>query len=131
MHPSPLRKRSDAGASHLVGGAVVNVCLLAVLVGFAWLKEQPLFWRNAGNWPIWLRELVGSSFYPLFLLEFLLLTAFTGASIRCLRSGCSGGGFLAVALPLVWGLFFVVILLLVANNLDNLLAGRPLHWHPE
>ena len=90
-----------------------------------------MFWTNAGNWPIWLRELVGASFYPLLLLELLLLMAFSGVCVRLLASRCPTGMTVVAVLPLLWTLFLLIVVILGANNLDNLIAGQPLHWHRE
>ena len=39
------------------------------LVVMAWLREDPMFWRNAGGYPVWLRETVHAAFVPLFLVQ--------------------------------------------------------------
>jgi hypothetical protein len=50
----------------------VSLALFALLGGvpmliwFSWLRETPLFWRNDGGYPVWLRALVLHGFYPLF-----------------------------------------------------------------
>lgn len=90
-----------------------------------------MFWTNAGNWPIWLRELIGASFYPLLLLEFLLLMAFSGVWVRVLSSGSPAGKTAVAVLPLLWALFLLIVVIMGANNLDNLIAGQPFHWHRE
>jgi hypothetical protein len=106
--------------------AALNFFVLFLLAVFAVMREQPLFWRNAGGWPIWLRDLVAVSFYPLLGLELLLLLLFSSACLRDRRTTQSSAIF---TLPLLWGLLFLVLAVLAANNLDNLLSGRPLHWH--
>ena len=126
-----LQKRSSVRADHLVVGAVVNFFLLAVLIILALIREQPLFWRNAGGWPIWLRDLVGGSFYPLFMLEFLLLIVFSVACAPYMSPRYCNASSAAIALALLWGLFLLVIGILAANNLENLFTGRPVHWHAD
>lgn len=115
----------------LAAGAAVNFFSLIALIAFSYLREEPLFWTNEGGWSSGLRELVRTAYYPLLALEFLLLAAFSGASIRFLSSRRASASLAVILLPLLWGLYFLVIANSVANNLDNLLNGRPLHWHPD
>ena len=61
------------------GLVAAALCLLAL---FAVLREQPLSWRNAGGWPVWLRDFVAVSFYPLLGLEVLLLLLFSSACLH-------------------------------------------------
>jgi len=125
-------------ASHGAGWALSLVwlglsgCLTvvsSVLAAFAWWRENPDFWRNAGGYPLWQRDLVKLTFYP------LLLGAGFG-SLFLLKSLFSGWPGSARA----WGLHLTLILLSVllqlaamgmawANNFENLLASRPLHSH--
>jgi hypothetical protein len=126
-----LQRRSRADGAHLIAGAFVNVFFLVTLVFFTYLREQPLFWTNAGNWPVWLRELVGASFYPLLLLELCLLTIFSVACIRRLSFGHRTTTVVVASLPFLWMLLMLVLLLVGANNVENLMAGQPLHWHPQ
>lgn len=124
------RGRISHNPSPLVATAFVNLVLLSILGVFSWLRDQPLFWRNVGGWPIWLRDLVGGVFYPLFFLELGFLFALTAAVVRCLNLRCSFRGPAIVSLALLWGLWLVMVMVVLANNLDNLFSGRPLHWHP-
>lgn len=105
--------------------------MLAVLILFVFLKEGPLFWTNAGGWAVGLRELVGAFFYPLLLLELFVLVIFSGAYLRFLATRGATSVSAVVVLPLLWALFLLVIVILGANNLENLIGGRPLHWHPR
>jgi len=80
---------------------------------------------------VWLRELVLIFFYPLAGVEFFLLLALTwtgckcaGTSRRYLMTGVAG-------LILSWGLFLMVMIILVTNNLINFWENRPLHWHGQ
>jgi hypothetical protein len=112
-------------------GAMANFFFLVVLIPSACLREQSSFWRNAGGWPMWLREFVGLSFFPLLVLEFLLLVAFSAACVRFLAKRCTAGSSAVVVLPVLWALFLLVITILAANNLENLMTGRSLHWHAD
>jgi len=66
--------------AYSLGGWLIGTLLtgfgLSVMVG-AWLKETPLFWRNAGSYPVELREWLLMGFYPALCL-YLLLLAGTG-----------------------------------------------------
>jgi hypothetical protein len=128
---TPVQRQSRADGRHLAAGAFVNLCCLLALVFFAWLREQPLFWTNAGNWPIWLRELVGASFVPLLLFEFVLLVTFSLASLRNRDTGCPRTIAVALVVPILWALFILVLVICGANNVHNLMEGQPLHWHPR
>ncbi|WP_295388472.1 hypothetical protein [uncultured Thiodictyon sp.] len=100
-------------------------------MAFSYLREEPTFWTNAGDWPTGLRELVQDTYYPFIVLEFLLLAAFSGVSIQRLSTRSRSASLAVILLPLLWGLFFLLIANSVANNLENLLTGRPLHWHRD
>lgn len=125
-----MAARPSAEPFPWLAGTILNLVLLVVLAVGAWLKEDPLFWRNTGGSPIGLRELVGSAFYPLLFLESGLLILFSWAAVRCVSLRCPHQGPAVTGTALFWGLWLVVILILVANNLENLFSGRPLHWHP-
>jgi len=131
FNTTSLRKQSRAGGPQLIAGAILNFTILGVLILFASLREQSTFWTHAGHWPIWLRELVGSSFYPLLLLELLFLMTFSGMCVRLLNARCPTATSAVVFLLLLWTLFVLVVVIIGANNLDSLIAGRPLHWHPQ
>lgn len=115
----------------LISGALVNFSVLIVLLTFSYLREEPLFWTNEGEWSVEWRELVRSGYGPLLALEFLLLLAYSGMSVYLLSVRRSSASLTAILLPMLWGLYFMVIVNSVANNVDNLLHGRPLHWHPD
>lgn len=131
MRKSRARRRSTTKAPLLVGGAAVNFLLLIVLITFSYLREEPIFWTNAGDWPIWLREMVQDSYYPLILLELVLLTAFSWISIQLLSTRSTSASLAVLLLPMLWGLLFLLVANSVANNLENLWNGRPLHWHRD
>jgi len=59
---------------------VLVLGLVGVLVVFAVLRENQVFWTNAGGYPIWLRDLVLWTFYPIL--------AITGMSLILLSMAC-------------------------------------------
>lgn len=98
---------------------------------FAILREDQMFWRNAGGWPVEFRDLVESSFYPLAGGTTLGLFLLGWAILR--RNRLTPGLWFCQALVLS-----VCVILLTAggviafaNNISNLWQGKPLHEHPE
>jgi len=111
-------------------GMMANLSFLVMLMLFAGLREVPMFWTNAGGWPVWLRDLVGFGFYPMLFLEIALLTLLSFVGLRCLaRLQEPAVGVAVILLPVAWLLLFSVMGLVAFNNVENLIAGRPLHWH--
>ena len=109
---------------------VVAFILNLILIVSVELKEDPFFWRNAGGFPIWLRDLVLMTFYPLLIAQFIALTAGSICQFRayqCEKIFRAGG---PLALMLLWLFFAIILAILVSNNVDNLLNGRDLHYHP-
>jgi hypothetical protein len=49
---------------------------LPSLVSFSLLRETPIFWRNEGGYPIWLRDFVLTTYYPILLLNFIVATLY-------------------------------------------------------
>jgi hypothetical protein len=99
---------------------------LAVWLGMTVLRESPLFWRNAGGYPVALREFVLGTYYPftglLLLSGGLGITQSIAGGTRLRRSTVVG--WLIVAGITGFGLAYAG-----ANNLANLMDGRPLHAH--
>lgn len=111
--------------------ASLNCGLGLALFWAAGLRETPPFWHNAGGFPVSLREWVLIAFYPLTFLCLLLAAA---TSWLALNTAVTGRGLRAVLLGITlaqWILITAVVTVAVWNNLDNLINGRPLHWHPE
>jgi hypothetical protein len=94
--------------------AILYASASIVLIGFALLKEEPLFWRHAGGWPVWFREFVRITFHPLLVLHGALLAAFT---IRALLRGVPRLALLMI----LFGLWLLATLPLFLSLADNLL----------
>ena len=111
----------------LVMGAngVAGMILFASTV----LRETPEFWRNAGGYPVFLRNLVYIAHYPLLFLVVGGTAATTLLSWRFLSShrGIATGLLLFSALQ--WLFIMLILVIMLWNNVDNLLHGRPLHYH--
>ncbi len=107
--------------------AALVFVMSAVLLWFSHLREDTLFWRNSGGYPVPLRETVKFSYYPLFLLSalgaFVLsmgLLARIGPSWTrwCLRS---------VVVTVCWAMIITSFLMAFGDNVHNIWIGRPLH----
>lgn len=99
------------------------------LLPFVWLRETPYFWTNAGGYPLWLRDLVLISYYPL-LLVYLSSLFFLSWQMLC-QPARSVRGFCveAMVLGLLWLVAALVMTLMISNNIANIIDGRPLHDH--
>jgi len=101
---------------------------LTVLAG-ATLKETPLFWHNAGGYPVELRALVLDAFYPAYFIYFFWLAFETLIAWRLLRLFPRTGTVLLLASTANWLLLAVITTVMLWNNVENLLQGLPLHYH--
>ena len=140
----PLQRRwvdvhSDVQDSHaeiLTGAGLLLATLLvmvlsAVLVWFAFLRENQVFWTNAGGYPIWLRDLVLWTYIPLLGVAGLSLMAL---SMACSSRICRSKRFFAVEgllLLMGWGLLATSGGIAFSNNIVNIIDGRDLHYHPS
>ena len=118
--PIPIFKPLFYAAAFLMAG---------LLLPFVWLRETPDFWTNAGGYPLWLRDLVLVAYYPLLFAYLAWLPFLSWRWIfrpsRDIRRFCVE----AVLLALLWAVIALVVTLMLANNIGNLLDGRPLHSH--
>lgn len=108
----------------------VAFLLAGVLLPFVWLREDPQFWTYAGGYPLWLRQAVLVGFYPLLLLQGVLLAFLSWQLVRRPSRFARVCCVEALHMGLQWMLLGLVVLMMVANNVANLLDGRPLHDHP-
>ena len=95
--------------------AVVHTGISGILIGFAELKEEPMFWRNAGGWPPWFRKMVRFTFHPVMVLQFVVLVAFT---IRLLRNRRIRIEVISMLL-FFWLLASAPLILSVAYNIEE------------
>lgn len=117
------------GAGLLLATLLIMV-LSAVLVWFAILRENQVFWTNAGGYPIWLRDLVLWTYIPLLGVAGLSLMAL---SMACFSRICRSKRFFAVEgllLLMCWGLLATSGCMAFSNNIANIIEGRDLHFHP-
>lgn len=99
--------------------AVVHTGVSGVLLGFAVLKEEPMFWRNAGGWPPWFREVVRFSFHPLMVIQIVVLIAFTIRLLRNRRFGIEIAGMLLF----LWVLASAPLIFSVADNIEEFMRA--------
>ena len=111
-------------------GLGLNTAPAGLLLAAAWLRETPLFWRNAGGFPVALRELVHYGFLPGLVVDGLLVGAAVLALVRHrgAHRPLARFGLLLAALQAM--LLTAAVLVVLANNLDNFINGRPVHWKP-
>jgi len=91
------------------------------LLSFAVIRESQTFWLNSGGYPLRLRQLVQSGFYPyLAFLSIMHWGSWPG------RSGSLWSWMLWGFSAILWG---ISLLWFSWNNVENLLSGRGLHDH--
>jgi hypothetical protein len=93
------------------------------------LKENVHFWRNAGGYPVPLREFTLHFYYPILFVSLVICCALSWRLLRryTVRYYCPIFSCGLVLLP--WCLLFLNCGVLVANNINNMIEGRPLHYH--
>lgn len=129
MHDSSARPVTRLlGATMLLGA---NTLLVMMLFEAAWLRETKQFWLNSGGYPVLLRDLVKFAFPPCFATDVVFVGVVGLAFLRHKSAHprlANLGLFLAVLQAILLGGVMSVI---AANNLDNLINGRPLHWKAD
>ncbi len=123
---------SRPGRSATEIGLLLGINGLAglLLLGSTLLRETPEFWRNSGGYPVLLRDVVFILHYPLFLGVMSGTLLGTLMTLRLLASRRSGGLALLFLVACQWVLLLGVLVIMLWNNVDNVLHGRPLHYHP-
>ena len=106
------------------------VLLPAILIWLAAtvLRETPMFWRNEGGYPVGLRALVRDAYYPATAALVLVCLVGIASVVRRaqrLSRACVIAWFVLV------GCLGLGLAMAGANNVVNLLEGRPVHYHPE
>ena len=112
-----------------VGFALAIAIFLPVVSGFALLRESQTFWRNEGGWPFWFTEVVRITFYPMLGSELCALFLFSALAV-CNPALARRRRLLWPLAGLLWLWIGAIVLTIAANNVANVFAGRPLHWHP-
>ena len=113
----------------LLGVTLVIMCLGVLLIWFATLRENQMFWTNAGGYPIFLRDLVKVSYLPLFWGSTIVML---GLSMACFSKICSSLRFFVLELLLLvvcWCLLATSGFIALRNNVLNIIHGREMHYH--
>jgi len=122
-------KISWVTACSVMALSLVLLLVLLVLGAGAWLREVQLFWRNAGGYPVWLREMVYYWFFPWYGLSLVLLCFWQifvlQATLRFRRAVIPC--YLLSAF--YWGIFCLISYITLENNILNLINGRAFHAH--
>ncbi|GAA5481383.1 hypothetical protein Hsar01_00592 [Haloferula sargassicola] len=102
---------------------------LLVLTAGIVLKEQPLFWRNIGGYPVWLRDLVRIFFWPWLGICVAGLGSWSAWILGATAQ--RGRGFAAAtwAAAGFWTTFGCLMVYMTWNNLGNVIDGREWHYH--
>jgi len=110
---------------------VLVLGLVGVLVVFAVLRENQVFWTNAGGYPIWLRDLVLWTFYPILAITGMSLILL---SMACFSWVCRSLRFFVLEVLLLlacWGLLATTFYIAFSNNVINIMEGRDVHSHSQ
>jgi hypothetical protein len=76
----------------------MSLVLSALVLAAAGFKENPVFWTNAGGYPVWFRHLIELGFYPTWSLLFFINALIVAQLLRKV-----GRGWWVVAnLSVVW-----------------------------
>lgn len=102
-----------------------------LLFWFSCLREDQVFWTNAGGYPVGLRHTVLFGFYPLLALNLAGLLGLTFVFLATLRRPLCMVGLKLSAILICWGVFSGAMAISGANNLINFLEGKPIHGHPN
>lgn len=122
----PTNNQSRSLVRWLAGGYLAIPASIAIFIE-ALLKESPLFWRNAGGFSVAFRDWVLHTFYPSFFLlaGFLLFLTLNGARhFRFIKAH----PFISISpLLLAWIVLAATGAVVVADNLQNIFHGQPVH----
>lgn len=132
-----MKHYPDIGESDhtvLVGFGMVSTTLLVigfslVLLCFSVLRENKLFWTNAGGYPIWLRDLVLWGYWPLFLGTVSLLCGLSAACFAKIGGGLRFFVMESVLILFGWGMVTASGYISFEDNLRNVIHGAPVHHH--
>lgn len=127
-HPDQDPPLLWVGAGALLA-TVLAVGLGLVLVWFATLREDQVFWTREGGFPMALLDLVLLTYKPLLLGTVVLLCVLSMVCFAKLGGGLRWFALEATLLLIGWGLVTTSGYLAFHNNVSNLIHGQPLHQH--
>lgn len=95
--------------------------LSCLFLGWTWARESPWFWRQ--GYPEDWHWLTREYYHPILVILAVAIVARLAANFRLRR----WRALLAAQVALF--IFLASLALMVANNVENWLNDRPLHWH--
>lgn len=129
--------QSDEEIKQILIGSVLFLLTLLILVAdclliwFATLRENQVFWTNAGGYPLLLRDVVHYMFLPLLIVTAVSLLAL---NMACFSKICASLRFFileTLMLLLCWLLLAVAGYIAFKNNIQNIISGDPIHHHEK
>ena len=114
--------------------AAGSVVLWSPLFGFQFLmlwlitlKEDEVFWTNAGGYSVEFREFVQYSYYPLIVMDVLFALAGTVVGVVMLSKQPLSGMFAFAWLPIIWSMIAVTLYLNLGDNILDWIdqIGKP------
>ncbi len=131
MSPSESSTSALDGRSVLINATSLflsgtgTILLGGIALVFSCLRETHEFWLNSGGYPVFLRDIVLVSYYPLMLLNFCTLTGLAFA--LCAKPEMPRGflKFQMLLLMLGWCFWGASVAISAKNNLKNLPQRPP------
>lgn len=127
----PTGAGSSSSLTAWLGVAWTTLGVSAFVLVCTWWRESPQFWLNAGGYPLWLRAGVRVGYYPLLALNGLGVAWLFASLIRRPPAFLWQFRTQALWLAALSVLTGISVALALANNINNFIAHRPLHWHEE
>jgi hypothetical protein len=115
----------------LLLGGILTLISGATCLGFALLRETADFWLHSGGYPLWLRDLVRVTYYPLILGDLLALSALTATLCARLRLAREWVILEILLLGAAWALLAGSLGISAKNNALNFWHNRPIHQKPH
>ena len=128
--PGNPKPRNWLGGGLIIATCIV-LCLGVLLVWFAILRENPVFWTPAGGYSKRLQDLVLHTYLPLWFVDAGVLVGL--GMVCCSRLGRSLRFFVVEVwlLAMCSALLATSAIISVTNNVLNLIHGQPLHHHQK
>jgi len=110
---------------------IISAFFGLILIAATILKETPVFWRNEGGYPVFLRELLLDYYFPLLFLNFVwtILISTRLFHQKAVHQKIALCPTCSLLILMSWAIPLFNLGLLGANNCANLIEGRPLHSH--
>jgi len=130
MKHYPNTKKIDHATLTGIGMMATTLLVLGlgmVLIWFSVLRENEEFWTNAGGYPIWLRDLVLWTFWPLVLGSVTVLFGLSAICVAKIGGGLRFFVIVSMLILLSWGLVTTVACIALEDNVDVVISGVTIH----